>query len=68
MTDMTPVKGGDAHPLYRQINAETGFAPRWNFNKVLFAPDGKVIAMWGSRTSPTSAVVRRTVSGAVALL
>lgn len=67
MTDITRVRGRDAHPLFRALAQETGFEPRWNFNKVLFSPDGDVIATWGSRTSPMSAPVRRAVAQALAL-
>ena len=54
MTDITRVKGKKAHPFYKDVRAQTGFAPRWNFNKVLVAPDGKVVATWGSHTKPMS--------------
>ncbi|WP_299729143.1 glutathione peroxidase [uncultured Tateyamaria sp.] len=65
MTDITRIKGVGAHPLYRAVKAETGFVPRWNFNKILFASDGDVIATWGSRTSPMSAEIRRAVTDAL---
>ena len=67
MTDITSVRGAHAHPLYRAVQSDTGFVPRWNFNKVLFGKDGDVIATWGSRTSPMSAPVRRAVSEAFSL-
>ncbi len=52
MTEITPVRGGDAHPFYQWVRQETGFAPRWNFNKVLIAPDGSIAGTWGARTAP----------------
>ena len=52
MTDLEHVKGAKAHPFYKAVAAETGFVPRWNFNKVLIAPDGQVVASWGSTTRP----------------
>jgi glutathione peroxidase len=54
MADITRVKGSQAHPFYKTIRAETGFVPRWNFNKVLIGPDGAVVETWGSRTKPMS--------------
>ena len=51
MTDITPVRGADAHPFYAALRAE-GFVPRWNFNKVLIGPDGELVETWGSRTAP----------------
>ena len=57
MTDITRVKGSKAHPFYKEVRAQTGFTPRWNFNKVLVAPDGEVVATWGSRTKPMSSKI-----------
>lgn len=65
MTDIMRVKGPKAHPLYREIKIETGFAPRWNFNKVLFDPDGEVVATWGSNVSPMSLPIKRAVTQAL---
>ena len=52
MTDITHVRGPDAHPFYRWLATEHGFAPRWNFNKVLLGPDGVPVATWGSNANP----------------
>ncbi len=52
MTDITPVRGAGAHPFYGWVRDETGFVPRWNFNKVLIAPDGSIAGTWDSRTRP----------------
>lgn len=54
MTTITPVLGQGAHPFYRWLRDEAGFAPRWNFNKVLIAPDGSVAATFGSNARPLS--------------
>jgi glutathione peroxidase len=54
MTEIEHVKGGKAHPFYKAVKAETGFVPRWNFNKVLVAADGTVVGTWGSSTKPES--------------
>lgn len=61
MADITRVKGRDAHPFYRTVRAETGFSPRWNFNKVLVGPDGTIVETWGSRTDPMSQDIRGAV-------
>lgn len=63
MTDITSVKGSDAHPFYQSVKAETGFSPKWNFNKVLIAPDGSVAGTWGSSTRPTSRSITRAIEG-----
>ena len=57
MTEITSVTGSTAHPFYVWLKKEHGFAPGWNFNKVLLGPDGDVVATWGSVTNPTSAAI-----------
>lgn len=54
MTDITAIRGEAAHPFYRWLAATAGFAPRWNFNKVLLAPDGTVAATFGAAVDPLS--------------
>jgi len=54
MTTITPVRGSQAHPFYASLAQEAGFAPSWNFNKVLIGPDGAVAGTWGSVARPTS--------------
>jgi glutathione peroxidase len=55
MTEITHVKGDKADPFYAWVRAQTGFEPKWNFNKVLIAPDGSIAATFGSRVKPESA-------------
>lgn len=57
MTDITHVRGGQAHPFYRWLATEHGFAPSWNFNKVLLGPEGEVLGTWGASVNPTSAAI-----------
>lgn len=54
MTEITHVRGRRAHPFYRWLAEAHGFAPRWNFNKVLIGPEGEFVASWGSTTKPLS--------------
>ncbi len=61
MTTITSVRGETAHPFYKWLEAESGFSPSWNFNKVLIAPDGSVAATFGSNARPMS----RTVTSAI---
>ena len=65
MADITPVKGRKAHPFYRDLRAETGFVPRWNFNKVLIGTDGAIVQTWGSRTKPLSAEITDRVDALI---
>ncbi len=52
MFEKVQVRGADATPLYRDLAAATGEAPGWNFHKYLVDRDGKVVASFGSRTTP----------------
>ncbi|MEQ9257929.1 MAG: glutathione peroxidase [Roseovarius sp.] len=61
MTTITKVRGAGAHPFYRWLADETGWAPSWNFNKVLIAPDGSVAGTWGSMARPDSAALRQPI-------
>jgi glutathione peroxidase len=47
------VKGEQATPLYRDLKAATGEEPGWNFHKYLVDRQGRVVASFGSRTTPT---------------
>lgn len=61
MTDILSVKGADAHPFYQRVRSETGFVPRWNFNKVLVSRTGDVVATWGAPTAPMARPVRHAI-------
>jgi len=67
MTDITSVKGPDAHPFYQWVEAETGFVPRWNFNKILLDQDGQIVASYGSRTKPDGLTITREVEALLGL-
>ncbi|AWD21156.1 glutathione peroxidase [Fuscovulum blasticum] len=62
MTQITHVKGAQAHPFYAWLAKTRGFVPGWNFNKVLLGPDGAVIETWGSTANPQGAIRRRILS------
>jgi glutathione peroxidase len=57
MTEITHVKGSEAHPFYAWLRAETGFVPGWNFNKVLIAPDGSIAGTFGAPVKPEGAQI-----------
>lgn len=58
MTEITHVKGPGAHPFYAWVQAQTGFVPGWNFNKVLIGPDGSVVETWGAAAEPEGRAIR----------
>ncbi len=53
MFEKVHVKGNETTPFYRELAAATGQAPAWNFHKYLIDRNGKVVASYGSRTTPT---------------
>ena len=57
MTEITAVTGSNAHPFYSWVRGETGFAPKWNFNKVLIGPDGRIVETFGATVKPESAAI-----------
>ncbi len=61
LADITQVTGQTAHPFFLQVAKETGFVPRWNFNKILLSPTGEVVETWGSLTKPMSGKIRTAV-------
>lgn len=65
MADITNVKGDQAHPFYKAVKDETGFAPNWNFNKVLIGTDGKVLGTWRATTRPQSQKIIRAIERAL---
>ncbi|MBT54975.1 MAG: glutathione peroxidase [Mameliella sp.] len=65
MTDITSVRGPQAHPFYRWVAQQSGFTPAWNFNKVLIGPDGQIKETFGSATRPLSAKITRAIEAAL---
>ncbi len=54
MTDITSVKGENAHPFYKWVKETHGSQPKWNFYKVLINKNGKIIESFSSFTKPNS--------------
>ncbi len=65
MTDITPVRGKDAHAFYQQVRDVAGFEPKWNFSKVLLDQTGAVIGTWRSQTEPNAPKITRAVEAAL---
>jgi glutathione peroxidase len=54
MFTKTQVTGDGAAPFFKQLTAQTGQKPRWNFHKYLIGRDGNVIDQYSSLTGPDS--------------
>ena len=59
LTEKIEVKGENQHPLYKwltnkHLNGEKSSTVRWNFQKYMIDPSGKLINYWYSITNPLS--------------
>lgn len=61
MFTKTVVTGRQASPFFKQLAAQAGGPPRWNFYKYLIGRDGQVVASYGSMTGPQDARVIRQI-------
>ncbi len=66
MATISTVIGPNAHPLYKWLHEAAGFAPKWNFNKVLFDRKGRVVDTWRSGEEPMGGSLERAVKAALA--
>ncbi len=51
MTALVEVRGPEAHPFYA-LAAAQGFAPDWNFHKILLDREGRMVAQFDRFTAP----------------
>lgn len=56
LTNISKVKGSEAHPFYLWANNKAGFlgSPKWNFHKYLIDKNGNFAAWFSSTTKPDS--------------
>jgi len=47
------VRGSDANALFKELAAQSGTVPKWNFYKYLIDRQGKVVAAYSSMTKPS---------------
>jgi glutathione peroxidase len=60
------VIGDQATPLYRDLAAAAGEAPKWNFHKYVIGRDGKLVASFGSAVKPDAPEVIEAIEKALA--
>ena len=65
MFEKVHVVGDDATPLYKDLAAVSGQAPKWNFTKYLIGRDGRLIATWGSKTTPDDKAIVEAIETAL---
>jgi glutathione peroxidase len=66
MFEKVHVVGADATPLFRELAAESGEAPAWNFHKYLVGRDGRLLGSWGSKTVPDDPAIVAAIEAALA--
>lgn len=67
LTDITDVRGRDAHPFFDWIAEEGGrrALPKWNFTKFLVGRDGAFLGSWPSGVQPTGREMRAAIEAAL---
>ena len=53
------VKGREAHPFFKEVEAATNLTPKWNFNKIIIGSKGKFIGTCGAPVRPMSPKLQR---------
>lgn len=66
MFQKVTVVGDGAAPFYRALAEATGKPPKWNFHKYLIGRDGKVAAVFDSRTAPDAVELQAAIERALA--
>ena len=63
LTEITNVKGDNAHEIYKWAKANYGKSavPKWNFYKILINKEGKIEDTYASLTSPTSNKITKKI-------
>ena len=65
MFTKTQVTGDGAAPLFKQLAAQTGQKPRWNFHKYLIGRDGQVIDQYNSMIGPDNKTLLSAIDKAL---
>lgn len=65
MFEKVHVIGEQATPLYKDLAKAAGEAPKWNFHKYLLGRDGRLIASYGSKTTPDDPAVVAAIERAL---
>ena len=63
LTEITDVKGDNAHEIYKWAKDNYGKSavPKWNFYKILINKEGKIEDTYASLTNPTSKKITKKI-------
>ncbi len=67
MFTKTSVSGKDASPLFKQLSAKSGTAPKWNFYKYVISRNGQNVESFNSTADPKSKSFVREIEKQLAL-
>ncbi|MGK0500246.1 MAG: glutathione peroxidase [Oceanicoccus sp.] len=67
MLSTSSVKGDNANPVFKQLAAQTGSAPSWNFNKYVIGKDGNAIQAFKSQELPLGGELEKIVTQALGI-
>ena len=66
MTSSLSVKGPNAHSFFKAMSEQAGYAPEWNFYKILIGVNGQVVGSWGSTTKPMAGKITKAIEAQLA--
>ncbi|MFN3236418.1 MAG: glutathione peroxidase [Pseudomonadales bacterium] len=61
MVATSPVRGNAANAMFQRLEAATGKAPGWNFNKYLVSSDGKKVVHFPASAKPLGAEIEAAI-------
>ena len=61
ITEVTTIRGDEAHPFHSWLKREHNFQPKWNFYKVLLDKKGNFHSSFNSFTKPNSPSLLKVV-------
>ena len=63
ITQITDVKGKNAHPIYKWAveNHGSSAKPKWNFHKILINNEGKIVETFSSLANPRSKTITNKI-------
>lgn len=63
MAEKIHVRGEDAHPIFKWLQAETDTSVKWNFYKFLLDRNGKPVKAFGSMAEPNDKTLVANIEG-----
>jgi glutathione peroxidase len=65
MAALSHVRGPEANAFYAWVHAARGWAPDWNFNKVLIGRNGRIVDTFPAADVPDGPIILGAIAGAL---